>query len=225
MLTLPAPAPAQVRRLRNLLRRLRRDTSAVTVIELGVSFPFLIIMSMGAMEMVNLGILHVRLNQLAISVADNASRAKQSVVGGAPMFREYDVNQVFRGAALSVEDLNFATNGRVILSSLETNSSGGQWIHWQRCWGSRTYASRYGTEGTGATGTSSAGMGLAGNKITVESPYAIMFVEIAYNYQPMFFGTVFRTKVLHKDAAMYVRDDRDLTQIYNPAPTVTAATC
>ncbi|MFD2782280.1 hypothetical protein ACFS32_15650 [Novosphingobium pokkalii] len=147
---------------RRLLRRLARETSAVTVIELGVSLPFLMVIALGSMEMVNLGILHVRLNQLAISVADNASRAKQSVVGGAPMFREYDVNQVFTGAALSVDDLDFPTNGRVILSSLETNSSGGQWIHWQRCWGNNTYVSRYGVQGTGATGTSFAGMGQPG---------------------------------------------------------------
>lgn len=211
--------------LPRLLRRLARETSAVTVIELGVSLPFLMVIALGSMEMVNLGILHVRLNQLAISVADNASRAKQSVVGGAPMFREYDVNQVFTGAALSVEDLNFSANGRVILSSLETNSSGGQWIHWQRCWGNKTYVSRYGVQGTGATGTSFAGMGQPGGVVTVESPYAIMFVEVAYQYKPIFFGTVFKPMLIRKDAAMYVRDDRDLTQIYNPAPTVTAATC
>ncbi|KPF55419.1 hypothetical protein J2792_000438 [Novosphingobium capsulatum] len=207
-----------------LLRRLARNTSAVTVVELGVSLPFVMVMALGSMEMVNLGILHVRLNQLAISVADNASRAKQSVVGGAPMFREFDVNQVFTGAALSVEDLNFPVNGRVILSSLETNSSGGQWIHWQRCWGSNKYVSRYGVQGTGSTGTSFAGMGQP-TPITVESPYAMMYVEVAYNYQPLFFGTVFKTTVIRKDAAMYVRDDRDLTQIYNPAPAVTPATC
>ncbi|WP_333835725.1 hypothetical protein [Novosphingobium sp.] len=221
----PRLPPRAMSRLRRLVRRLRRDTAAITVVELAVSMPFLMLMALGSMEMVNLGILHVRLNQLAISVADNASRAKQSVVGGAPMFREYDVNQVFTGAALSVEDLNFATNGRVILSSLETNSSGGQWIHWQRCWGNKAYASRYGVEGTGATGTSFAGMGLAGNKITVESPYAIMFVEIAYQYKPLFFGSLFKSKLIHKDAAMYVRDDRDLTQIYNPSPTATVASC
>jgi hypothetical protein len=213
------------RPLRALLGRLRQDSSAVTVVELGVSLPFLMVLALGSMEMVNLAILHVRLNQLAISVADNASRAKQSVVGGAPMFREYDVNQVFTGAKLSVNDLDFPTNGRIILSSLQTNSSGGQWIQWQRCWGNTAYVSRYGVQGAGASGTSFAGMGQTGHVITVESPYAIMFVEVAYKYQPMFFGTIFKTMVIRKEAAMYVRDDRDLTQIYNPAPTVTAATC
>jgi hypothetical protein len=218
--------------LARLLRRLRRDTSAVTVVELGVSLPFLMIMSLGAMEMVNLAILHVRLNQLAISVADNASRAKQSVVGGAPLFREYDVNQVFTGAALTVSDLNFPTNGRVILSSLETNTQGGQWIHWQRCWGNTTYVSRYGAQGTGATGTSFAGMGQPGHVITVESPYGMMFVEVAYRYQPMFFSAIFHPQVIRKEASMYVRDDRDYTGgtpngpgVANPAPAAPQAFC
>ncbi|MFD2782281.1 hypothetical protein ACFS32_15655 [Novosphingobium pokkalii] len=50
-------------------------------------------------------------------------------------------------------------------------------------------------------------------------------MEVAYQYKPIFFGTLFKPMLIRKDAAMYVRDDRDLTQIYNPAPTVTAATC
>lgn len=197
--------------LTRLLRRLGQDRSAVTIVELGVSLPFLMVIAMGSLEMVNLAILHVRLNQLAIAVADNASRAKQSVVGGAALFREYDVNQVFTGAELSATDLNFPANGRVILSSLEVNKQGGQYIHWQRCWGNTAYVSRYGVEGTGANTTSFAGMGQTGSVITVESPYAIMFVEVAYSYKPMFFGTIFKPTVIRKDAAMYVRDDRDLT--------------
>lgn len=209
-----------------LLARLIHDRGAVTVIELAVSLPFLMVMILGTLEMVNLGILHDRLNQLAISVADNASRAKQSVVGGAPVFREFDVNQVFTGASLSVRDLDFPTNGRVILSSLETNSQGGQWIHWQRCWGNTSYASRYGVQDTGKNGTSFAGMGQPGNVMTVEYPNAIMFVEVVYQYHPMFFGSLFTPQLLHKDAAMYVRDDRNLNAgVTNPSPMVAEEDC
>lgn len=218
------------RPLRALLGRLRRDSSAVTVVELGVSLPFLMVLALGSMEMVNLAILHVRLNQLAISVADNASRAKQSVVGGAALFREYDVNQVFTGARLSVGDLDFPNNGRIILSSLEATSAGAQYIHWQRCWGNSAYVSRYGVQGTGKNTTTFAGMGQPGHVITVEYPYGIMFVEVAYRYQPLFFGTIFQSMVIRKEAAMYVRDDRDYTGGGSadgvvPTSGITAATC
>lgn len=214
-------APA---RLHRLLRRLLHDRSAVTVVEIAVSMPLLLGLALAGAETVNLAHLHMRLNQLAINVADNASRAKQAVVGGAPRMREVDVAQVFNGAALSVEDLDFSNRGRVILSSLETNSSNGQWIHWQRCFGTTTYVSRYGVQGTGITGTSFAGMGQTTTKMVADTGSAIMFVEVAYRYEPMFFNTFVHAMVIRKEAAMYVRDDRDLTQIYASSPTV-PATC
>jgi len=206
------------------LGRILRDSSAATIVEIALAMPLLMGLALGGAEVVNLALLHLRLNQVAITVADNASRAKQAVVGAAPQFREYDVNQVFTAAALSVDDLDFPQNGRVILSSLETNASGGQWIHWQRCWGATNYNSRYGVQGTGATGTAFAGMGQTTTKMVADSGSAIMFVEVAYNYQPMFLTGVVGPKVIRKEAALYVRDDRDLTKIY-PTTGITAATC
>ena len=210
---------------RRILARLLRDCSAVSVVELGLSMPLLMGLALTGVEVVALALTHVKLNQLAITVADNASRAKQTQVNGAPQFREYDVNQVFRAAALQAEDLNIPVNGRVILSSLEQNSSGGQWIHWQRCWGNTLYVSRYGVQGTGVTGTAFKGMGYTSTKMTADAGTAIMFVEIAYNYKPFFLGSILPAKLIRKEAALYVRDDRDLTQIYNPAPTSTVSSC
>ncbi|GEO01051.1 hypothetical protein NSE01_28830 [Novosphingobium sediminis] len=220
----PRAFPA-AQRLRRFFARLAQSTGAVSAVELGLAMPFLMGLTLTGVEVVNLALIHVRLNQLAITVADNASRAKQTQVNGAPQFREFDVNQVFRAAALQGEDLQIPTRGRVILSSLQVNGSGGQWIAWQRCWGKNTWASRYGVQGTGATGTSFAGMGYATTKMTADAGTAIMFVEIAYDYKPFFLGSVIPSKVIRKEAALYVRDDRDLTQIYNPSPAQTVATC
>ncbi|KUR72518.1 hypothetical protein AQZ52_04545 [Novosphingobium fuchskuhlense] len=208
-----------------ILRRILHSTSAVSAVELGLAMPFLMGLALTGTEVVNLALIHVRLNQLAITVADNASRAKQTQVNGAPQFREYDVNQVFRAAALQGEDLGIPTRGRIILSSLQVNSSGGQWIAWQRCWGKNTWPSRYGPQGTGATGTAFKGMGYTSTKMTADAGTAIMFVEIAYDYKPFFLGSVIPSKLIRKEAALYVRDDRDLTQIYNPAPTQPVASC
>lgn len=226
MITPPLAADRRAKKpLRRLLRRLARSTSAVSAVELGLAMPFLMGLSLTGVEVVNLALIHVRLNQLAITVADNASRAKQTQVNGAPQFREYDVNQVFRAAALQGEDLQIPTRGRIILSSLQVNAQGGQWIAWQRCWGLNSWTSRYGPQGTGATGTSFAGMGYTTTKMTADAGTAIMFVEIAYDYKPFFLGSVLPSKVIRKEAALYVRDDRDLTQIYNPSPAQPVATC
>ena len=61
--------------------------------------------------------------------------------------------------------------------------------------------------------------------MTADVGSAIMFVEVAYNYRPLFFQGVVKSTVIRKEAALLVRDDRDLTQIYNPSPTVTPALC
>jgi len=211
--------------VRRLIARLARNSSAVSAVELGLSMPLLMGLSLAGIEVVNLALIHVQLNQLAITVADNASRAKQTQVNGAPRFREHDVNQVFRAAALQSEELDIPTRGRIVLSSLQVNGSGGQWIAWQRCWGKNTWASRYGPQGTGATGTAFKGMGYTSTKMTADSGTAIMFVEIAYDYKPFFVGSILPSKLIRKEAALYVRDDRDLTQIYNPSPTQTVASC
>lgn len=217
-------APSRPVAAMRTLRRLLHDRSAASIIEMALTMPLLMGLALAGIEIVNLATLHVRLNQLAISVADNASRAKQSIVGGAPQFREYDVNQVFTAAQMTVNDLNFPNRGRVILSSLETNTSGGQWIHWQRCWGKNTWASRYGVQGTGATGTAFAGMGKTTTPMKADANQAIMFVEVAYSYTPMFLTGVAAPTIIRKEAAMYVRDDRDLSQIYATSG-ITAATC
>lgn len=208
-----------------VLRRLLRARDGATVVEIALGLPILMFLSLGGMEIVNLALLHMRLNQLAITVADNASRAKQTLVGGAPRMREYDVNDVFRGAELESGDIDFGARGRIILSSLETNADGGQWIHWQRCYGVNAYAPIYGLEGAGSAGTAFAGMGQAGDVMTADTDSAIMFVEVAYRYTPLFMTGVMDEKVIRKEAAVYVRDDRDLTQIYNPSPAAPVSSC
>ena len=212
-------------KFRQFLAQVRQDRSAVSAVELGLALPLLMSLALTGAEVVSLAITHVKLNQLVITVADNASRAKQTQVNGAPQFREYDVNQVFRGAALQAEELDMPNRGRIVLSSLQVNGSGGQWIAWQRCWGKNTWASRYGTQGTGSSGTAFKGMGYTSPKMTADTGTAIMFVEVAYDYKPFFLGSILSAKLIRKEAALYVRDDRDLTQIYNPAPTSPVASC
>jgi Flp pilus assembly protein TadG len=209
--------------LSSLARRLQCACSGVAAVEFAISLPLLLGLGLGGIELANFAIVNMRVNQLAIAVADNASRAKMTTVSGAAQFREYDVSETFRAADLAYPAMQVFTNGRVVLSSLETNASGGQWIHWQRCRGSKSVGSKYGTQATGVTGTAFAGMGPTGSVITAESGAAIMFAEVYYDYTPLLLST---TKVtIYRSAAMYVRDDRDLTQIYNPAPTATVYSC
>lgn len=219
-----APSPRSA--LPRLVCRLLGDDRGVAFVEFAYTLPWLMILGLGGVEIANYSITHMRVSQVAVSLADNASRAKEQITNGVPQMREYDVNEAFQAASLQSGALNVAANGRLILTSLETNASNGQWLHWQRCFGAKTkYKSSYGKQGDGATGTAVKGMGPAGRQVKAESGFAIMFVEVAYDYQPLIFDRFIPDGAIRKTAAMYVRDDRDLTQLYNPAPASTVRTC
>ena len=209
--------------MRARLRAWTACRSGVAAVELAVALPLLVMISMGGLELASFALTNMRVNQIAISVADNASRAKMTSVSGAAQFREYDVGETFRAAELAYPGMAVFTNGRIVLSSLETNAAGGQWIHWQRCRGAKAVGSKYGIQGTGATGTSLAGMGPVGSIVTAETGSAIMFAEVYYDYRPITLPGA--TITIYRHAALYVRDDRDLSQIYNPSPTATVYSC
>jgi hypothetical protein len=220
-------AAARFRQIAAQVRRLWADCGAVSAVEFAIVAPLLATMGLGAIELANMQLTYMRISQVAITIADNASRAKQSSSNGGAMMREYDVNEALTQAELQYPGLGIFTRGRVVLSSLEQNSSGGQWIHWQRCRGSYTAGvSKYGTQGTGTTGTAFPGMGQTGNIVTADANSAIMFAEVYFQYQPIFFNIGGGgAPTIYRAAAMYVRDDRDLTQIYNPAPTASVYSC
>src|SRR3546814_5524986 len=87
---------------------------------------------------------------------------------------------VFAGVETQAGNLDFRTHGRIILSSLERNDDGGQWIHWQRCYGDLDVESSYGEAGDGEEGTDFPGMGFEGAEVTAAAGTAVMFVEIYY---------------------------------------------
>lgn len=207
------------------MRAFARACEGVALIEFAYSLPIMIALGFGGLELVNYTTVHLRVNQIAISLADNASRAKQEIVGGNPRFRELDANESIRAAFLQGGNLDLKENGRVILSSLEVNDDGGQWIHWQRCGGDKTYPSKYGPEGTGETGTAFQGMGSGTRQVQAESNFAIMYAEVFYDYRPVIFGELIPEQTIYKTAAMYVRDDRDLSGVFNPAPAAPVSSC
>lgn len=212
-------------RLRATVARLRTDVRAVAFVETAFTLPVLLTAGLGGLEIANLMITHTRISGVALAAADNASRIASGSNLALPQVREVDVNDVFTGANLQGGNLNIATNGRIVLSSLEVNANGGQWIHWQRCFGAKPWGSRYGAQGTGATGTGFAGMGPSGREVKASVGNPVMFVEIYYDYQPFLFGSFVGTKRIEYQAAFTVRDARDTSNIFNPNPAATVRTC
>ncbi|WP_435417542.1 TadE/TadG family type IV pilus assembly protein [Parerythrobacter aurantius] len=209
-----------------LIRRLRPSQSGVAMTEFALAAPLLMLAGLYGAETAWLTITHMRVNQVTQEIADDASRIGEISALETRKIYESDVNDLLYGAHLETDSLNFFANGRVIISSLEVvpdSDPDRQYIHWQRCKGRLNWASNYGNEGDGLTGTSFTGMGPTGDKVTALEDDAVMFVEVAYNYQPLFGSMFVSNRLITSYAAFNVRDTRDLAQIYqrnvsNPDP-------
>lgn len=200
---------------RNAARRLLCDKSGVSVIEFAITTPFILSIALYGIEVAYMNAVDMKLSEIALSLADNASRIGQtdnSVV--TPTVSEADINEVMRGAQEQAAGLEFATRGKIILTSLERDSaSGKQYIRWQRCYGALPRRSAYGNDTTrnGLTGTPLTGMGSGSTKITASAGSAVMFVEVYYQYEGLL-GTMFVSNpVMRKEGAFLIRDNRNLT--------------
>jgi hypothetical protein len=224
----PSGLKKMSKRMVQKFRSLREDCSALAFIEFAYMLPIIMVLGLGGIELANLAVANMRVSQIALTAADNISRVKAEIPLGAPQLREVDINDSFEGARIQGGKLLLQQKARVIVSSLQQNAEGGQWIAWQRCWGDKSDVSNYGVQGTGASGTGFPGMGPTANRITAEAGTAIIFAEIEYDYEPIALGLFwqnFGNRTIRKEASFYVRDRRDLTQVYNPSPAAPVRTC
>lgn len=181
------------------------NTRGVALVEFAFALPIFVILLFGGLEVANLARTHSRINQIAITVADNAGRVRTGI-------DETNIEEVFAGADLIGGSLNFAENGRVVLSSLQDNeqegANAGQMIHWQRCHGSLPVAPRYGVEGKGRLDDTLAnGLGEEGNRIRAVPGSAVMFVEVTYNYEPLIAGIISEDPIVVRyESAFNVRE-------------------
>lgn len=201
--------------LMRTMRRLLRHRSGVAMTEFALGAPFLLTAGLWGTEVANFALVNMKIGQLAVHVADNASRIGDTSTLQNRKIYESDLNDVFFGAQIQGGGgLDLYTNGRVIISSLEVDAATGrQYIHWQRCRGAKTINSSYGMEGDGLS-SSIAGMGPAGQEVMAQEDDAVIFVEINYTYQPLVSASFISNPDIHSIASFNVRDSRDLSQIY-----------
>jgi Flp pilus assembly protein TadG len=226
-----------------LVRSFKRDRSGVAMLEFAFALPLVLGISCYGLEIANVALLNMRVSQITLALADNASRVGV-YASGTQQLREVDVDDIFAATKYQGSGINLTTNGRIILSSLEniqqsydTATGPVQRIHWQRCLGAKSgtgYDSSYGTTtktaGTtalvGDAGTTVAsGMGNAGAQVTAPSGSGVMFVEVNYLTKPLFGSFLIGPTRIHYIASFIVRDGRDYKQLYNPGSGATQMTC
>lgn len=201
-------------RFARLLKRLARDERANSLIEFTLAAPIALYFGAFAIEAARRGMVQMKLSQIALNLADNVSRTGLTSNLGVTQFRESDVVEAFNAARLQGEGIELTTRGRIILSSLQKDSTG-NYIAWQRCVGMKNATSSYGDVGTTNTAraTVASGIGPAGQKVNPSgTDSAVMFVELVYDLPRQFFETgFFGDATIKYTAAFIVRDRRDLT--------------
>lgn len=200
------------------LRALGRDASGLAMIEFAYGLPLLLGIGLGGIEIANLSVTRMRVSQIGMMVGDNMARVGESGVALKKAY-ESDIDDVFEAARLQGVPIDLQQRGRIIVSSLQTNKQGGQWIAWQRCYGQKSWPSTYGNSGDGKNNTSFPGMGPSTARIQAPPNNAVIFVEIAHDYraivQPFaeglqYFGLRVNNQVITYRAAFIVRDPREL---------------
>lgn len=192
-------------------RSLSSDTSGIALLEFAFSLPVLLLLSLTGAELTNYIITRMRVSQLSLHLADNAARIGTGSQLQAKTINEADINDLLTGAGLQAGELDLYTRGRVILSSLEPDPdhTGKYRIRWQRCRGMSTQeASSYGAAGT----VNLAGMGKTSDRLaTAPENGATMYVEVYYEYKPIFQAALAPSRNFREEASMMVRDRRDTT--------------
>lgn len=180
---------------------LRNDQRGIAMVEFALSLPLLMVLILVGLELTNYVLASHRVRQIAAMTADNASRLRTQM-------SEAYINQLFVGVQKAGSGIDFQNRGRVILSSVQNNgAANGQWIRWQRCYGSLTRASKYGTQGKGQSDTSLPTI----NGLVAQPGSAIMYAEAEYNYKPLIASSFLKNKKITSEVAFIVRQRTDFS--------------
>jgi hypothetical protein len=223
-----------MRRVRRVAAALRDCRSGLAYVEFAMSLPVLLTLGLFGLETANFAMAHLRVSNIAMMTADNAARIRDTI-------DEADVTDLLTGAKETGAGINFAQNGRIILSDLERTPTGNnQWIRWQRCDGALNYTNPetrwrprnqggtaitngteiYLSDRVTATPAASASSPAAtptfasmgtGITIAATSGTAVMVVEVVYNYQPIIPNSFLSGRQIRYESAFNVRQRVDQT--------------
>ena len=207
--------------IRNTLNRIKEDKLAVAMTEFALATPFMLTLGLWGLETANFAVTSMRVSQVSMHLADNASRIGEVSSLTKRKIYEDDINDFFLGSNYQAgEAIDLYEFGRVVISSLqvEPGTAAQQYIAWQRCKGRRNFQSEYGAQDTGKGDPSFRGMGPNGQEVFAIKGEAVMFVEVSYEYQPIVTDAFLSTREITSQSSFTVRSNRDLSQIYQRDP-------
>lgn len=190
---------ANLKSLTRAMMSLWGNCSAVAFVEFAYTFPVMVMLFVGGTELANLAIINTRMSQISSQIADNVARVRNRI-------DEADINEILLGAKLASGSTDLLKNGRVIITSFEDDdgkaSTTKQKIVWQRCKGIKTFSSAIGSD-------TDTGIGTATRKISVGPGDSAVYVELIYQYSPIFTSSIFGTQTVQYSSSFPVRDRVD----------------
>ena len=205
-----------------LARLLRLDQRAAAMTEFALAMPLVLTAGLWGLETANFALMNMRVNQVAMQIADNASRIGDTSTLSNQKIYENDINDLLRGSDIQAGNaIDLYEYGRVFVSSLQVEPgslTNQQYIAWQRCKGKKRVDSSYGVQDTGKGDPTFQGMGPAGEEVAAQAGDAVMFVEIQYDYGPIVTDAFISDRTIRSRAAFQVRGSRDLSEIYQRDP-------
>lgn len=201
--------------IQSCLCALCKSIGGAAAVEFALVVPLFMVLGMYGAEIAWMNAAAMEVSEVALSLADNASRLGQTDNSGVtPTITADEVASALDGALEEGASVNLEENGRVILSSLEMHPvTGRQYIHWQQCSGKGSQQSEHGKpDTTGSLLTSlMTGLKINGKNISAPPQSAVMVAEVWFTYTPLF-GTLFMKPItIHEQAAIIVRDDRNVS--------------
>ena len=210
-----------------ILRALRRNRSGVAMTEFALGAPFLLTAGLWGVETANFAVVNMKVGQLAVHLADNASRIGDTATLQDRKLYEEDLTDVLVGANIQGgSGLDLFRHGRVIITSVELwntsnhckssgcagngQSDGHQFIHWQRCKGALARNSAYGNQNQSLPN----GIGPTGQEVCASDESPVIFVEVYYDYQPLIALPWLNPTTITSTATFLVRDNRDQSEVY-----------
>ncbi|ANU08045.1 hypothetical protein [Paraurantiacibacter namhicola] len=209
--------------MHRFLKKLARSKAGVAMTEFALAAPLLLTAGLWGTEVAWLALTNLRVSQVTMQLADNGSRIGDSSTLQNRKIYESDINDILVGATIHGGGaMDLYEHGRVVVSSLEVipGSNGGkQYIHWQRCLGKMQVGSAYGPEGHGLNSPNFKGMGPTGKEVSaIDEQDAVIYVEIEYDYQPLFSDVFVGNTRIRAEGSFSVRESRDLSQVYQKDP-------
>jgi uncharacterized membrane protein len=162
-------------------RRLARDRRGGILVETALAIPVLVVLLLGCIEMAQFLLVHQKLNRAASTMADLVSQP--ATISAA------EVDQLFDAAQHLLEPFDLEAHGHVIVTSVSREEGDPTaTIDWQReGGGSLAAASRIGVP---------SGPADMPDGFEVREGENLIAAEIFYDYEPMFFSSLFHESVV-----------------------------